>query len=119
MTPDRLLFLKKSHDIETIKKNGRRVQTSLFNLVLLSVPELSSGVCIVVGKRFGKAVARNRGKRLFREMSRRVASRVLPHRRFVVFPKRKVLEVRFRELQDFFVNTLVREGVVAADTQST
>ncbi len=118
MTPDRLLFLKKSHDIEAVKKNGRRVQTSLFNLVLLSVPGLSSGVCIVVGKRFGKAVARNRAKRLFREMTRRVASRLTPHRRSVVFPKRKALEINFRELQDFFVNTLVREGVLVSDNKS-
>ena len=115
MTPDPLLFIKKSHDIEAIKKNGRRVQTSLFNLVVLSVPGLSSGVCIVVGKRFGKAVARNRAKRLFREMTRQVASRMVPHRRCVVFPKRKALEIPFHELQESLVNTLVREGVLVSD----
>ena len=63
---DRDLFLKRSRDIEHAKKHGRRISTAFFNMMICTTEENGSRVGIVVGKRFGGAVSRNRVKRLFR-----------------------------------------------------
>ena len=60
---DRLFFLKKSGDIERVKKTGRRLPTPLFNLVSCRSDLSHARVGVIVGKRLGGAVVRNRAKR--------------------------------------------------------
>ena len=66
----RLLFLRQSADIDRVKKLGRRCQTSLFTMLTYPSGLPYTRVGIVVGKRFGLAVKRNRVKRVFRELAR-------------------------------------------------
>ncbi len=112
---DRLLFLRRSAEIERVKKEGRRFQTSLFNLV--SCPSRaplaqSSRIAIVVGKRLGLAVERNRAKRLFRELSRQVRGGLVTGWDLVVFPRREVLTVTFQRLRDTWLSALRHEGLL-------
>jgi ribonuclease P protein component len=85
---DRDLFLKRSRDIEYAKEHGRRISTALFNMVICQTDEGNSRIGIVVGKRFGGAVSRNRAKRLFRELTRQLRGRLRTGHNLVVFPKR-------------------------------
>ncbi|CBK40138.1 putative Ribonuclease P, protein component [Nitrospira defluvii] len=102
-------FLKRSRDIQHIKKNGRRVSTGLFNLQIC--PGLSQDVMlgIVIGRRFGTAVRRNRAKRLFRELGRAVRPALVPGHAFLVFPKRECLNLPYAELQNLWRGTLQRQ----------
>ena len=72
------LFLKRSRDIEYAKEHGSRISTALFNVVICRTDVSGSRVGIVVGKRFGGAVSRNRVKRLFRELTRQLRGQLLP-----------------------------------------
>ena len=113
---DRLLFLRKSTDIERVKKHGRRFQTPLFNM--LSCPSGSlqkTRIGIVVGKRFGGAVNRNRAKRVFRELVREVRKQLVVGRELLVFPRRAALLVRHRLLQDAWKAALRHEGLMVAE----
>ena len=112
---ERAFFLKNSGDIERVKKTGRRLQTSLFNLVSCRSEAPHARVGVIVGKRLGGAVARNRAKRIFRELARQSRQDLMPGRDLLVFPKHGVLTAEHRILRDAWrtalrQQTLVRPG---------
>jgi ribonuclease P protein component len=102
-------FLKRSRDIQRIKKSGRRVSTGLFNLQICPGTSQDAMLGIVIGRRFGTAVRRNRAKRLFRELGRSVRTALVPGYAFLVFPKRDCLILPFAELRNVWRNTLQRQ----------
>ncbi len=116
-----MVFLRASAEIERVKKVGRRVQTPTFNLQFCPAHPPLSGqsaalrgarVGIVVGKRLGTAVLRNRAKRIFRELARHVGRRLAAGRDLVVFPKRDSLAMRHDELRNVWISVLEREGLL-------
>ncbi|MCX5729691.1 MAG: ribonuclease P protein component [Nitrospirae bacterium] len=106
---DRDLFLKRSRDIEYAKQHGRRISTALFNVVICRTDVSDSRVGIVVGKRFGGAVSRNRVKRLFRELTRQLRGQLLPGHALVVFPKRDSIAQPFAVLKEVWLSSLQRQ----------
>jgi ribonuclease P protein component len=116
---DRSFFLRASRDIEYVKQHGRRLSTACFNLLICKATGLPiSRVGIVVGKRFGIAVRRNRVKRLFRELSRQVRGELAGDHALLVFPKRDALILPFDELRSLWRGTLRRQGVLVAEEKS-
>ena len=111
---DRLLFLRRTAEMERVKRVGRRFQTPFFNLVSCpSSPDVKpSRIGIVVGKRLGSAVTRNRAKRRFRELSRQVQPQLVSGRDMIVFPRREALRVAFQQLRDTWLVALQHEGLV-------
>ena len=118
LTRDRLLFMRKSAEIERVKREGHRFQSTFFNLVSCSSPEPHPRVGIIVGSRFGTAVKRNRAKRLFRELARQFRHQLVSHRAFLVFPRREVLGVRFAQLQEVWMQALQHEGLLESRESS-
>ena len=109
---DRDLFLKRSRDIEYAKEHGRRISTALFNMVICRTNVSGSRVGIVVGKRFGGAVSRNRVKRLFRELTRQVQGQLLQGQALVVFPKRESIVQPFAALKEAWLSSLQRQRLL-------
>lgn len=85
------IFLRSNRDIQIVKHHGRRISTALFNLLVYKMDDAPSRVGIIVGKRFGNAVRRNRVKRVFRELVRQLHPDLVPGRGLLVFPKRDAL----------------------------
>ena len=85
------IFLRSHREIQVVKQEGRRISTALFNLLAHKMDDAPSRVGIIVGKRFGNAVRRNRVKRVFRELVRYSYSELVPGRGVLVFPKRDAL----------------------------
>lgn len=108
------LFLKKKEDFDRVKREGRRCQTSLFNVMFCSSTTDDTRVGIVVGRRFGKAVVRNRGKRIFRELVRKTHSLLVKGYDIVVFPKPPVLTYNHRAICDSWVKVLAHEGLLTS-----
>ncbi len=113
-TPSSDIFLKKKEDFDRVKREGRRCPTSLFNVMFCSTSTNKSRVGIVVGKRFGKAVARNRGKRIFRELVRKTHNFLVKGHDIIVFPKRPILTYDHQALYESWVKVLMREGLMSA-----
>ncbi|MBS0183515.1 MAG: ribonuclease P protein component [Nitrospira sp.] len=86
-----VIFLRSNRDIQIVKHHGRRMTTALFNLLAYKMDDAPSRVGIIVGKRFGNAVRRNRAKRIFRELVRQLHPDLVPGRGLLVFPKRDAL----------------------------
>lgn len=53
--------------------------------------EAPTRVGIIVGKRFGNAVRRNRAKRVFRDLARQLHPDMVAGRGVLIFPKRDAL----------------------------
>jgi ribonuclease P protein component len=102
------IFLKTSRDIETVKRHGRRISTTLFNCLAYKLDNAPSRVGIVVGKRFGNAVRRNRAKRVFRALVRQQHQDLVPGQALLVFPKREALLQPYEELQRMWEVSLRR-----------
>jgi ribonuclease P protein component len=115
---DRSFFLRASRDIEHVKQHGRRLSTACFNLLICRTDAQTSRVGIVVGKRFGIAVRRNRAKRLFRELSRQVRGELAADHALLVFPKREALTLSFENLKHLWWSTLRRQGVLNSPEKS-
>jgi len=112
LSEDRSFFLKKSGDIERVKKTGRRLPTPLFNLVSCRSDMPHARVGVIVGKRLGGAVVRNRAKRLFRELARQVRRRLTPGRDLLVFPRHGALEAAPISLREAWLAALGKQGLV-------
>lgn len=119
MTRDRLFFMRTSVEIERVKRRGSRYHTPLFSIASISSDTAEPRVGIIVGKRLGKAVARNRAKRLFRELARLNRPRLARHRAFLVFPKRHALEVSFAVLRESWDAALRRTGLMNPNSSAS
>lgn len=106
--------MRRSTEIERVKRDGCRFQTPLFNLVSCPSPEGHPRVGIIVGSRFGTAVVRNRAKRLFRELTRHTRCELASNRAFLVFPRRQALEVKFVRLREVWMAALQHEGLLVS-----
>jgi len=109
---DRAFFLRKSGDIERVKKTGRRLPTPLFNLVSCRSDMPHARVGVIVGKRLGGAVIRNRAKRRFRELARLVRGRLTPGQDLLVFPRQGALEATPSALREAWLTALRRQALV-------
>ncbi|SRR5579872_4465998 len=112
LSKDRSLFLKKSGDIERVKKTGRRLPTPLFNLVSCRSDMPHARVGVIVGKRLGGAVSRNRAKRLFRELARQVRGQLTPGYDLLVFPRHGALNVKPLALREAWLTALHQQALV-------
>ena len=109
------LFLRNSRDIDWIKQGGRRVSTVWFNLLIRRADGAATKLAIIVGRRFGTAVRRNRAKRIFRELGRLVRGYLVPGYRFLVFPKRECLTQQFALLRTAWMKILKECGLIHGD----
>ncbi len=118
---DHPFFLRNSADIERVKQLGHRLQTPLFNLVSCpsrSLPDQPPGhtrIGIVVGKRLGTAVVRNRAKRIFRELARHVQDHLIGGQDILIFPRREALSSRHALLREAWLAALRRKGLLISE----
>jgi len=108
------VFLKKTEDFERVKREGQRITTRFFNVVSCWSPLENTRVGIVVSRRLGTAVVRNRGKRIFRELVRQTYQSLLQGNDIVVFPKRPALELKHQHLYEAWITTLINQGLMLA-----
>jgi ribonuclease P protein component len=106
------IFLRASRDIELVKRHGRRISTALFNLLAYKSDDAPSRVGIIVGKRFGNAVRRNRAKRVFRALVRQGYRDLIPGQALLVFPKREALVQSSEQLKRMWETSLQRVQLI-------
>jgi ribonuclease P protein component len=107
--------MRRSGDIERVKRTGRRISTAFFNVLVSPSQDASSRFGVVAGKRLGGAIQRNRAKRLFRELIRGVHNEVVEGHECLVFPKRDALAVPFQTLRSSWLSMLRRQGLLRPD----
>lgn len=106
------LFLKKKEDFDRVKREGKRITTRFFNVVSYQSGFANTRIGIVVGRRLGNAVVRNRGKRIFRELVRQTYQCLLKGNDIVVFPKQPALKLNHQHLYEAWITTLISQGLM-------
>ncbi len=109
---ERAFFLRNSGEIERVKKTGRRLSTPLFNLVSCRSEAPHARVGVIVGKRLGGAVVRNRAKRRFRELARQTRGRMAPGRDLLIFPKHGAVDAPPPALREAWLAALGAQGLL-------
>jgi ribonuclease P protein component len=101
-------LLRNSADIRLVFKEGRRVSCPLFTLLYRRNDVARTRVGVVVGKKLGDAVARNRSKRRFRELGRLSLTRMPSGLDLLILPKRESVSEPARSLRESWQTVLAR-----------
>jgi ribonuclease P protein component len=80
--------LRRKKDFETVAKEGTRRHSKNFLIITRKNDQGFSRVGAVAGKRLGKAVERNRVKRLMREFFRKNKDRLPPSTDYIIVGKK-------------------------------
>ena len=108
-------LLRKSADIRLVFKEGKRVSCPLFTLLYRLNALDCTRVGVVVGRKLGGAVARNRSKRRFRELGRLSLQQVPSGLDLLVLPKREAVTEPARSLREAWQAILRRAHLVTAE----
>ncbi|MBN1254106.1 MAG: ribonuclease P protein component [Deltaproteobacteria bacterium] len=92
--------LRRKGDFETIAKEGTRRHTKNFLIIARKNDQGLSRLGAVASKRLGKAVERNRVKRLMREFFRRNKDRLPPSTDYVIVGKKGAQELQYAQVAD-------------------
>jgi ribonuclease P protein component len=92
--------LRRKKDFEAIAKEGTRRHTKNFLIITRKNDQGFSRVGAVAGRRVGKAVERNRVKRLMREFFRRNKDRLLPSTDYVIVGKKGAQDLPYARVVD-------------------
>jgi len=96
-------------------KEGRRVSCPLFTLLYRRNDLDRTRVGVVVGKKLGSAVARNRAKRRFRELGRLSLERLPDGLDLLVLPRRESVVESAGRLREHWHAVLKRAHLVAPE----
>ncbi|MBC8349624.1 MAG: ribonuclease P protein component [Verrucomicrobia bacterium] len=103
--------IRKREEFQTVKQKGKRVRTNHFLAQLLiddERPTAERRIGIIVTRRLGNAVKRNRAKRVFRELFRN-HKEILPERSdLVVIPHSTFFSQPYSMLESDFLQTCKR-----------
>jgi len=109
-------LLRNSAAIRLVFKEGKRTSCPLFTLLYRRNDLARTRVGVVVGKKLGEAVARNRAKRRFRELGRLSLRQVPPGLDLLVLPKRESVAEPARSLREAWQGVLRRAQLIAPET---
>ena len=98
-------------EFQYVYDRGRKLHGRTMTIFLLPRTDASTRLGIAATKKIGGAVARNRAKRLVREVFRR--NPAPPGYDIVVVPRRQVFDVSFSSLESEYVATVGRLGAPA------
>ncbi|MBN1273757.1 MAG: ribonuclease P protein component [Candidatus Aminicenantes bacterium] len=104
LTPDEKI--RKRRDFLYLYKNGKRYRGKYFKLIHYSNNLKKSRIGIVVGKKVGNAVVRNKVKRWMRTLFRKNKNLVKQPMDILIIFKQEIKEASMEELRDEYMHAL-------------
>jgi ribonuclease P protein component len=98
--------IRKKSDFLFLYKNGCRYRGRYFNLVYFPNSLAFSRMAIVVSKKVGKAVTRNKVKRWIRDLFRRNKDWIRGSFDIMIIAKKEILEISRLQLRDHYLRAL-------------
>lgn len=108
--------IRKKKDFLLLYKKGRRYRGKYFNLIYLSNNLSFSRIAIVVSRKIGNAVKRNKIKRWMRDLFRRNKELLKSSVDIVIIPKKDISELSWSSLQQEYLAAI---EFVSQKTQSS
>lgn len=108
--------LKKNSDFQRVYKESKSFANYLLVCYILRHPENPTRrVGFSVSKKMGKAVKRNRIKRLLREAYRLNQHLLVDGIDLVIIPRAKAVDATYREIEKGMVKLFARAGILKRD----
>lgn len=98
--------IRKNKEFVHIYKKGKRYRGKYFNLVYLSSASSSSRMAVVVSKKVGNAVKRNKFKRWIRTLFRRNKNLLENPLDIIIIVKKEILEASWLRLQEDYLTAI-------------
>lgn len=95
--------IRKNKEFFHLYKKGKRYRGKYFNLVYLSSASSSSRMAVVVSKKVGNAVKRNKFKRWIRTLFRRNKNLLKDPIDIIIIIKQEILEASWQKLQEDYL----------------
>jgi len=111
--------LRKSSDFDRVYSSGKRFTSSTLTVIFDASPVGATRVGLSVGRRIGKAVVRNRVKRLLREAFRLNKHRVKKGYDIILVARKGVEELNFRQVEALVMDLFGRGGLVVPETEES
>jgi len=112
MSVSKKSVIKKSSEIRTILQTGRYVSNQFFKIAYRPSASEQSRWAVLIGKRYGKAVERNRVKRQLREILRGITPRLQSGFDLLVIPKKTEGGPSFKLLKEKVYHCFTQEGLL-------
>ncbi|MFQ6058476.1 MAG: ribonuclease P protein component, partial [Anaerolineae bacterium] len=109
--------LTSNEDFQRVRRQGRSWAHPLLVLCALPNDREHSRFGFAVGKRVGKAVARNRAKRLLREATRLRQARIVPGWDLVFIARQPIRQADFRQVDQAVEGLLRRASLLRAEAE--
>jgi ribonuclease P protein component len=100
--------VRRRGEFQKVFDRGVRVHGRYLTLLMAPAPGAQNRLGIVASKKLGAAVARNRAKRLIREVFRQHPPRVSRAVDILVIPRRELLEALYSSLENDFTSACRR-----------
>jgi len=98
--------IKKKKDFLHLYKKGKRYRGKYFNLVYLSNASDFSRMAVVVSKKVGNAIKRNKFKRWMRTLFRRNKNLLKDPLDIIIIVKREIFEASWLKLQEDYLSAI-------------
>ncbi len=106
-------FLKKKHEYDGVRATGSVIRNPFFTIVYSQVSkEECPRIGVIAGRRVGKAVTRNRLKRITRELVRASHSDMAFGHHCIAYPKVKILRAKFQDVENAWSQMLRKIGML-------
>jgi ribonuclease P protein component len=116
---DRSRRVRRRGEFQKVFDRGVRIHGRFLTLLMAEAPGAHSRLGIVASKKLGGAVARNRAKRLIREVFRRNTPNAGRAVDILVIARRELLEAAYSSLEDDFRGACRRATVRLSASNST
>ena len=107
------LSLNRNTLFKRLYYRGKTVKTPFFTLYYMNVRASKNRVGFTVSKKIGKAVARNRARRLMYETFRLYEENILNGFYFVLVARSEILNTDFANIKKAMENTLKKSGLLS------
>ncbi|MFH1662387.1 MAG: ribonuclease P protein component [Chloroflexota bacterium] len=110
-------YLKKGEQFSLVYSKGKLIRSKLLSIRLMPNGLDYTRYGFIVGKRIGKAVVRNRVKRLLREISRQIPLK--PGWDIVFFTNPETVAAGYNELMELTLSLLTRAQLLMENYEKT
>lgn len=112
---ERLARLRRSADFERVRREGRSWPHPLVVLAACSNGLDRTRIGIAASRSVGKAVARNRARRLLRESARHLYHSLAPGWDLVLIARAKILEAKQPRVEEIVASLARQAGLMAQE----
>ena len=107
----KLVTLKKNYEFQFVFRKGKRIACGHFSLIVAPCRKNYAKFGIVISKKIGKAVVRNKKRRQIKEILKKFAGEVLVNQ-YVIIAKDNIVELTYSELETEIVNCFLKNKFV-------